>query len=414
MTTNISLKCTLSKLLTPFAVALAGTISLGGTAAQALTFKFSGADTINSLYRDKVVAGFTSAGNLWSSIFTDNVTVRINIGFQPLIFNTIGETESNNISFRYQDVRKALIADQTSTNDAIAVAHLPSGQSVNFMTTDASGNLVFDADGTTNNLFLDVTRANAKALGLLGDDGLPDASITFSSGLNFDFEPSDGITKGSFDFVGLAVHEIGHALGFDSGVDDVDYNSSLNEPGSPKSLNNSPVFSVLDLYRYSQLSVLAGKILLRESIRDFSVGEPFGFLSSPYFSIDGGEMNLGLFSTGDLNGDGNQASHWKDDKLTGKYLGIMDPTYTSPVLSPSQPRQISNLDKIAFDVIGWNLVPTSNSNAINASGLNLGKTNLAKSDISSGLVSVPEPSILVGLMGLGAKLLLKRSKRKGN
>jgi hypothetical protein len=36
--------------------------------------------------------------------------------------------------------------------------------------------------------------------------------------------------------------------------------------------------------------------------------------------------NLALFSTGLYQGDGNQASHWKDDVLTGSFIGIMDPT----------------------------------------------------------------------------------------
>ena len=55
---------------------------------------------------------------------------------------------------------------------------------------------------------------------------------------------------------------------------------------------------------------------------------------------------LAQFSTGQVHGDGNQASHWKDNLG----IGIMDPTVASGVLL-----SISALDTEAFDVIGWDL-----------------------------------------------------------
>jgi hypothetical protein len=68
---------------------------------------------------------------------------------------------------------------------------------------------------------------------------------------------------------------------------------------------------------------------------------------------------VGLLSTGRTNGDGRQASHWKDDSLLGPGatpLGIMDPTVASassnvPVLV------ITELDLIAFDAMGYDVVP---------------------------------------------------------
>ena len=65
--------------------------------------------------------------------------------------------------------------------------------------------------------------ANAKALGIVpGDAPGIDATITFNSSVSFDFDPSDGITPGTTDIIGVATHEIGHAMGFVSGVDTVD------------------------------------------------------------------------------------------------------------------------------------------------------------------------------------------------
>jgi hypothetical protein len=57
------------------------------------------------------------------------------------------------------------------------------------------------------------------------------------------------------------------------------------------------------------------------------------------------------FSTGKTQGDGRQASHWKDNDLTSVLLGVMDPT-----LSFGQQISISNADLRAFDLIGWDLV----------------------------------------------------------
>ena len=54
------------------------------------------------------------------------------------------------------------------------------------------------------------------------------------------------------------------------------------------------------------------------------------------------------FSTGAFTGDGNQASHWKADDITGISLGIMDPTLAFGQISP-----ISNFDLRALDVIGY-------------------------------------------------------------
>jgi hypothetical protein len=54
------------------------------------------------------------------------------------------------------------------------------------------------------------------------------------------------------------------------------------------------------------------------------------------------------FSTGAGHGDSRGASHWKDDVLTGNYIGIMDP---SVVPGGSEP--ITADDVRALQLIGW-------------------------------------------------------------
>ena len=70
---------------------------------------------------------------------------------------------------------------------------------------------------------------------------------------------------------------------------------------------------------------------------------------NPYFSIDGGATNLANFASGaytDFNGDGYQASHWKN----GSGVGIMN-----PILGAGERKDISSLDLKAMDVIGWDI-----------------------------------------------------------
>ena len=55
-------------------------------------------------------------------------------------------------------------------------------------------------------------------------------------------------------------------------------------------------------------------------------------------------------STGQFTGDGRQASHWKDDALTGVLIGVMDPTLAAAFISP-----ILTADVRALDVLGWDV-----------------------------------------------------------
>ncbi len=290
----------------------------GGTQATALT-------------------AFQQAAGIWKSVLQDDVTVNIDFNFSSLPPGVIGSTSTITVGASFSGVKSALALDVTSTNDVLAVTNLPSGSSINFLTNNVTGAGVFDNDGSVNNTVLSITRANAKALGIINaSDTGTDASIGFSSTFGFDFNAGDGLT--GFDFVGIAAHEIGHALGFVSGVDIVDITSGVG-PSAPFNINNLRVFSVLDLFRYSSASLAQGAGVL-----DLSTGD------TPYFSIDGGFTNLATFSTGNYNGDGRQASHWKDNLG----LGIMDPT-----VAPSEFLQVSTLDQRAFDVIGWDFFPST-------------------------------------------------------
>jgi hypothetical protein len=161
-----------------------------------------------------------------------------------------------------------------------------------------------------------------------------DGSVQFSNTFAFDFDPTDGIDATSFDFVAIAIHEIGHALGFRSGVDVYDGNT-----GFTGNLNNFTFLTQLDLFRYSAASFALGA-------NDVQIG------GNPYFSIDGGRTAFqnGFLSTGVRFGDGRQASHFKDADAGQPQLGLLDPT-----IGRGQQGIITSLDLAAFDAIGYSI-----------------------------------------------------------
>lgn len=305
--------------------------------AQALDIQLNAAPGMDA----NALAGFQIAASYWEARLMDSVQVNIDVDFAALSPGVLGQAGSDQVVVPVSTFFSALGADSTTSYDALALGNLPglSGLGgLSFRTqanTEGSSLIVsLDNDDSNNNRYLALNTANAKALGLYSSTS-PDASITFSSGFLWDFDSGDGVGAGLQDFVGVAIHEIGHALGFLSGIDTVEM-AIDGVPGAdspfdlPFDLDEYAVFSSLDMFRYSSAGVL-----------DLAVGE------NSYFSLDGGLTNLGFFSTGTTYGDGNQASHWKDNLA----LGIMDPT-ANPAGQANTP---STLDKIALDAIGWDM-----------------------------------------------------------
>ena len=385
---------------TSLAAALAGAAALAASnPTQALTIQLvdgGGAAVGTDAYN-----GFLAASQLWTAVLKDDVTIRLTVGFNSSLgSNVLGQSSTSNASFSYDAVRNALVNDKLSAADASAVANLQSTSSLKLLTTNATGGVIYDANGSANNMSVAMTTANAKALRLLTDNGSADASILFNSSFSFDFNRTDGIQ--GFDFIGIAAHEIGHALGFISGVDFVDYYAHLG-----MSTDGYIYVEPLDLLRYSAKSLSYGA-----GVIDLAAGD------ASYFSVDGGTTDLANFSTGSYLGDGWQASHWKLG--TG---GVMDPAVGSgQMINPT------SLDYQAMDAIGWDLTVSgtpypsgSTGGSTGGGGKGGGSGNGKKSNppgkggregaLNDEVFDVPEPSSLLVVL-IGAAVVAPMAKRR--
>jgi hypothetical protein len=311
--------------------------------ARAVSFNFfCESDPDCNSFNSSAFSGFQQAAGLWTQLYSDAMVVNIEIAFKPLPGLVLGGASPGLNIAPYGLYRSLLGLDRTSGSDDLAFASLPVQTSFPLLINrtsdhpngagDASPYL--DNDGGTNNASIVLSTANVKALGatpayqLSNPDGV-DGWITFNSVFGWDFDRTDGIGSGLFDFVGVAAHEIGHVLGFLSGVDELDVSSS------GPTFNSDNVYAnvqPIDLYRYSVESRAVGAIDWTADGR------------GKYFSIDAGATSLAAFSTGVTHGDGRQASHWKDNLG----IGLMDPT-----LASGEQGVITTLDVLAFDVIGY-------------------------------------------------------------
>jgi hypothetical protein len=302
---------------------------------------------------------FTAAANYWAGRLTNNVTINLTVGTANLGSSILGETTSAAVFETYSSLRTDLIAGKSSSAaDTMATANLPSSASplsIYMNHTTDNGNSATPFVYSIGAPDFHMTTANARALGYSGLDALGystagqslsvasgtscascDAIIEFTTAFNWDTNPADGITAGYYDFTGAAVHEIAHALGFISGVDIVDYFAS----GTPTqaAVLAGYYMSPLDLFRCSTASKAAGTAL------DFTEDTRTKYFSLNDCTTTGAAQFADGFSG--TNGDGSQASHWKN----GLGLGIMNPTLASGVVAT-----VSGNDLTALDAIGWNL-----------------------------------------------------------
>ncbi|MAT68221.1 MAG: hypothetical protein CMJ58_01725 [Planctomycetaceae bacterium] len=263
---------------------------------------------------------FQAAAQQWESLLGDDITVNIDADLSNAFSNplTIGTASSAIYGTSFNNLRNALVADAANEADDAIVASLSTLTTSQFTLPSGVGMSGFGI----------ATGANMKALGLLpAHQALSDATITFNSNFSFDYDNSDGVTPGTVDFETVALHEIGHALGFASTVDEIDFGETSASPFP------------LDFFRFADGADPSNAAEFASNDRNLVPGD------AALFDDTANEWAL---STGVNDGDGRQASHWKDNALTGDLIGLLDPTLPAGLAVP-----ITYADLRVLDLIGY-------------------------------------------------------------
>lgn len=309
------------------------------------------------------LAAFNRAAAQWKNYLTDPVTVVISAeltpdpnlallggassfiftyplyGTKPSELGLISLLQLDNQGGAYQPLTDALPPTEAQfsvrMNPANSIITGPPPFGVNGEATKAN----FKALGF-DPAFLDLITPGANA-----GEKARDAVIDFNSNQPFDYDRSNGVTPGTIDFESVAAHEIGHALGFLSDLDFMDFtNNAFDEPyiGAP---------TTLDLFRFEEGTAFDPQTL--SEFTSFPRSYATGVAANTDLIIAGPggapekRMSTGVFDPG---GDGRQLGHWRDDALSFFNIGIMDPT-----LPKGQSLDIGPSDVAALDVIGWNI-----------------------------------------------------------
>ena len=336
--------------------------------------------TYGSGVTEEQILGVELAGEIWSHYLQDNhefiqsatqyieqttVNLHIEIGSNLLPGNVIGGAfPAISDLYSYQQVYDALTGDITSQSDRLATDNLADSNQTDVL---LNGQVI-------SNNKMELTRANLKALDLI-DPNSPDyqaldGRIILSDLSDFDsvewnYDYLGGAKPDTLDFLTTITHEIGHTLGFISGVDGQSeqfnfFNFSQilgsangNATGLNTAINNTVdnIFAnvnnylfnrlytdkavermtSLDLFRYSTVSATLGANELTKG-------------AASYFSLDGSATGLAM-STGKYY----QGSHWQDREQS-EGLGVMNPT-----VALNERWNITGNDLLAMDAIGWDI-----------------------------------------------------------
>lgn len=304
--------------------------NLAGDAGQPTGLKIILRGTPQLLGFPQARDAFLRAAAEWEARIQTAATVVIDVDFGPSLFgnpfdaDVVSGADAQVIAGNalYPAIRAGLIATGGAAEKSALYNSLPAKA----VPTDMGESVGSAASSAT-----------LRALGLLDPAADPDRewdrfgpppAIGLNAKFDFDFDPGDGIDAGKLDFESLVLHDIGHVLGFISSVGEQEMDASREARPS-----------VWDLFRVRPDATKTG---FAAAARILSSGGEQNFYT--------GDTRLAL-STGrpdGTGGDGRQASHWKDDRLTGQHLGVMN-----PVITPGEHPLLTDEDLGVLDAIGY-------------------------------------------------------------
>ncbi|HYV03265.1 MAG TPA: NF038122 family metalloprotease, partial [Blastocatellia bacterium] len=276
------------------------------------------------------IQAFERAAARWESVIQTVSTIVIDVDFGATLFgnqfdnDVVSMTDAQVLGGNclYPAVRAGLIASPHAPEQKSLYLSLPQDA----MPTDRG-----ESAGMT------ASSASLRAAELIGAAAQPDEesndfgpppAIGFNSNFNFDSEPGDGIDSDKLDLEGLVIHELGHVLGFISFTGQPEINSLVEiEP------------SIWDFFRLRPDSINTGFTTAQRILS--SGGEQT-------FYADGARLGLSTGRPDGTAGDGRQPSHWKDSRLTGRYIGVMDPS-----IGPGEHLFLTDEDISVLEAIGY-------------------------------------------------------------
>jgi hypothetical protein len=299
---------------------LALTLTAGGTASALninLTYDPDSTFTNAGLTAADITnmkAAMTYSASQLTSRYTDPIDVNIKVTAVPGT-GTLGMS-STFLAFAgtYANLRNAMVADSTTADDATQLA--------------AGGSLpAADPIGGTHDYI--VSRAEAKALGIIANDLSNDGTFTFGGGFSYTYDSNNRAVAGKFDFIGVAMHELTEIMG------------RIGLMG--ENLTGNPDYMLHDLHHYTGASV-----------RGLNDG------AGRFFSINNGTTLLKAFNNAAVNGGDLQdwASGTNDTFNAFSSAGVQN--------------DLTPVDLRVMDVIGYDLgtsttqtltVATSNPNS---------------------------------------------------
>jgi hypothetical protein len=271
----------------------------------------------------------TTVVNYFDNLFTNNVTVNINVGWdlvnapdgtKPVPNNATATSYRNTpVAYTYAQVRQALINTAQASGSPYqqaAVAQLP----------------VAEPAGLGQHFVLG--SAEAKALGLVAaNDTHLDGAIGFKSTPLFGgttpspwfYGTGTPTASNQYYFIGVAEHEITEIMGRIAWGD-----QSLNFAGTGQVGQINDAENLVDLFRYKA-----------------SGQRQTGTNGPSYFSLDGGATDLKDWQLAGSTGNDGDLVDWVDDHPTAD---AFDKDGTRGVINP-----ISTVDLMLMNILGWNM-----------------------------------------------------------
>lgn len=254
-------------------------------------------------------AAFARAAATWESLIRTPMSVVVDVDFGPTWFgqpfnnpNLLGFTNTQMLQADpiFQTFKANLMNSASSQKEYDLYVALP--------------NFIVPTDiGDTSAVI--APSAIWRALGLINPAAFPEVepprfgpppAVGVNSNFNFDFDPSDGIDLDKYDFDAVATHELGHVLGFATWEGQMEVNPSCGLG-----------LSVWDFFRLRPGTSMTS---FSDSSRILSSGgDQVYFFGEPDRELSTGRPD----GTG---GDNAPPGHWKDDRIVGLRMGIMDPT----------------------------------------------------------------------------------------